>query len=88
VSSIEAADVGGAVEQIPVLEAKSVTVRFGGLVALADVSISVPAATIVGLVGPNGAIRWRADYGGAPKYTMFLPTTSMLADMKAGEHPS
>ncbi len=54
-SLIEAADVGGAVEQIPVLEAKSVTVRFGGLVALADVSISVPAATIVGLVGPNGA---------------------------------
>jgi peroxiredoxin Q/BCP len=40
------------------------------------------------LVGPNGTIRWRADYGGAPKYTMFLPTTTMLADMKAGEHPS
>ncbi len=40
------------------------------------------------LVGPNGAIRWRADYGGAPKYTMFLPTTTMLANMKAGEHPS
>ncbi len=40
------------------------------------------------LVGPNGVIRWRADYGGAPKYTMFLPTTAMLADMKAGEHPS
>jgi peroxiredoxin Q/BCP len=40
------------------------------------------------LVGPNGMIRWRADYGGAPKYTMFLPTTTMLAQMKAGEHPS
>jgi peroxiredoxin Q/BCP len=40
------------------------------------------------LVGPNGMIRWRADYGGAPKYIMFLPTTTMLADMKAGEHPS
>jgi len=40
------------------------------------------------LVGPNGVIRWRADYGGAPKYTMFLPTTTMLANMKAGEHPS
>jgi peroxiredoxin len=40
------------------------------------------------LVGPDGAIRWRADYGGAPKYTMFLPTATMLADMKAGEHPS
>ena len=40
------------------------------------------------LVGPDGAIRWRADYGGPPKYTMFLPTTTMLADVKAGEHPS
>jgi cytochrome c-type biogenesis protein len=29
-----------------------------------------------------------ADYGGAPKYTMFLPTTTMLAQVKAGEHPS
>ena len=40
------------------------------------------------LVGPDGTIRWRADYGGPPKYTMFLPTTSLLADIKAGEHPS
>jgi branched-chain amino acid transport system ATP-binding protein len=39
----------------PVIEARNVTVRFGGLVALSDVSISVPPATIVGLVGPNGA---------------------------------
>jgi peroxiredoxin Q/BCP len=40
------------------------------------------------LVGPDGVIRWRADYGGPPKYTMFLPTGSLLADIKAGEHPS
>ncbi len=40
------------------------------------------------LVGPDGVIRWRADYGGAPKYTMFLPTTSLLAGIRAGEHPS
>ncbi len=40
------------------------------------------------LVGPDGVIRWRADYGGAPKYTMFLPTSSLLADIKGGEHPS
>ena len=33
------------------------------------------------LVGPDGIIRWRADYGGAPKYTMFLPTDKMLADL-------
>jgi peroxiredoxin len=35
------------------------------------------------LVGPDGTIRWRADYGGKPDYTMFLPTTKMLADLTA-----
>ena len=43
------------VEHAAALEAREVTVRFGGLVALSDVSITVPPATIVGLVGPNGA---------------------------------
>jgi peroxiredoxin len=33
------------------------------------------------LVGRDGVIRWRADYGGAPDYTMFLPTDRMLADL-------
>ncbi len=37
------------------LSATGVTVRFGGLVALADVSIEVAPGTIIGLVGPNGA---------------------------------
>jgi ABC-type branched-subunit amino acid transport system ATPase component/branched-subunit amino acid ABC-type transport system permease component len=37
------------------LEVKGVTVRFGGVVALDDVSIEVGPGEVVGLIGPNGA---------------------------------
>jgi branched-chain amino acid transport system ATP-binding protein len=37
------------------LEAKSVSKRFGGITALHDISLSVSPGEIVGLVGPNGA---------------------------------
>jgi ABC-type branched-subunit amino acid transport system ATPase component len=37
------------------LAADDVTVRFGGVVALDGVSLSVPAGATIGLVGPNGA---------------------------------
>ncbi|XES00911.1 hypothetical protein HEP87_61260 [Streptomyces sp. S1D4-11] len=39
------------------------------------------------LVGPDGTIRWRADYGGAPDYTMYVPVDKLLADLKAGVKP-
>ena len=37
------------------LSASDVTVRFGGLRALSEVSVNVPKGAIIGLVGPNGA---------------------------------
>ncbi|MFF4756422.1 peroxiredoxin family protein [Streptomyces sp. NPDC002514] len=36
------------------------------------------------LVGPDGKIQWRADYGGAPKYTMYVQVDKLLSDLKAG----
>lgn len=36
------------------------------------------------LIGPDGRITWRADYGGAPNYTMYIPVQQLLADLKAG----
>ncbi len=35
------------------------------------------------LVGPDGTIQWRADYGGAPDYTMYVSIPDLLSDMKA-----
>jgi peroxiredoxin Q/BCP len=40
------------------------------------------------LVGPDGVIRWRRDYGGAPKYTMYVPPAALLADLAHGQRPA
>ena len=37
------------------LSVKAVSMRFGGLLALADISFEVPAGKVTGLIGPNGA---------------------------------
>ena len=39
----------------PLLEVEEVTRRFGGLVAVREVSLAVQSGEILGLVGPNGA---------------------------------
>ena len=36
------------------------------------------------VVGPDGRIGFRADYGGPPDYTMYVPVPSLIADIKEG----
>ena len=40
-----------------------------------------PGHTFI-LVGPDGTIRWRADYGGPPDYTMYVPDTTILSELE------
>ncbi len=40
---------------VPLLDLDRVTVRFGGLVAVSELDLAVPAGSIVSVIGPNGA---------------------------------
>ncbi len=42
-------------DQTPLLTVRELTIRFGGIVALGDVSFDVLQGCITGLIGPNGA---------------------------------
>jgi ABC-type branched-subunit amino acid transport system ATPase component len=53
----------------PLLDAREITVRFGGLVAVDGVSATLHAAELVGIIGPNGA----------GKTTFFNAITGVLA---------
>jgi len=53
------------------------TLRYGMMMGMN------PGHTFV-LIGTDGHIRWRADYGGPPKYTMYLPPDQLLHDLKQG----
>jgi branched-chain amino acid transport system ATP-binding protein len=48
-------DTAAATDGAPVLEARKVTRRFGGLVAVREVDFQVGERQIIGLIGPNGA---------------------------------
>ena len=36
------------------------------------------------VVGPDDRIKWRADYGGSPNYTMDVPVPNLIADIRQG----
>jgi branched-chain amino acid transport system ATP-binding protein len=55
VSTDVAPDGAAAPATAPILVAEAITKRFGGLVAVSDVSFDIPARSIVSLIGPNGA---------------------------------
>lgn len=40
-----------------------------------------PGHTFI-LVGGDGTIRWRADYGGPPDFTMYVPNATVLAELR------
>src|SRR5690606_15220233 len=63
---------GGAMSDTE-LEAKGVTVAYGGLIAVDKVDLSVASGTIHGLIGPNGAGK-----------STFLNAVSGLAPLRAG----
>ena len=42
-------------QALPILKVRQLGVRFGGIIALDDVSFDIEARQIVGLIGPNGA---------------------------------
>lgn len=41
------------------LEVENLTMRFGGLTALDNLSLHVPAGKVTSIIGPNGAARPR-----------------------------
>ncbi|HZU07339.1 MAG TPA: ABC transporter ATP-binding protein [Chloroflexota bacterium] len=55
VASGAATAAAAAVRRPALLEARGVTLRFGGLVAVNAVDLSIEEGSIVGLIGPNGA---------------------------------
>ena len=50
-----AAEGAGETMNPPLLELDNVTIRFGGLTAVSELSLAMAAGELVGLIGPNGA---------------------------------
>jgi ABC-type uncharacterized transport system ATPase subunit len=53
--AIDATHRDGSASRVPALALSGITVRFGGITALQDVSLRLDAGEVRGLIGPNGA---------------------------------
>ena len=51
------------------LDVQHVTMRFGGITAVNDLSMRIPTGSITGLIGPNGASRPRPSTSSAASTT-------------------
>ena len=74
---LSAADLGvpeGDVKDEYLLQARSITKRFGGLLAVRDVDLNIPKGAIVSIIGPNGAGK-----------TTFFNVVAGLIDPSAGD---
>ena len=82
---------------VPVLETRGLGIRFGGLKAVDDVSLSVPEGLTLGVIGPNGAGKStllktllgfiRADAGEASLFGFRLPAQALEARQRLGYMP-
>ena len=59
---------------------RSVSGAYGTL-AYGMMNGALPGHTFI-LVGTDGKIRWRADYGGPPNYTMYVADDTLLAELR------
>ncbi len=62
----------------PLLELKNVTVQFGGLKAVSDLSFTIGEGELLGLIGPNGA----------GKTTVFNLITGVYRPTSGSDSPS
>ncbi len=70
--------------RVPVLSDQNVNVsRAYGATGYGMMGPMVDGHSFI-VIGPTGKIEWRADYGGAPNYTMFVPDSVLLKQMSTG----
>ncbi|SDK64029.1 branched-chain amino acid ABC transporter ATP-binding protein/permease [Cryobacterium sp. Sr8] len=71
----------------PILVISGLTKRYGGVVAVNDVSLTVPAGTILGLIGPNGAGKTTCFNMISGALTPTAGTVTFLGQVISGKKP-